>query len=214
MLRTLLQLVMGVDEDPRTRVPDPLSTIIRLAIYGCKPEGTKISIHGNRIHFHEFGSLQGAIRFMHGDSKNDLHYLYLPIETACQWYLSEELSDTAPVREVFQMAIEGLRRLDRVYHAVPLIRQCLTWYVQVIEHYLHSSQPYKVSQDIVRYGQDLIAKLRTIWNDNQIAAVVHLLRELRSSKSSNDITHLSDAVEQFLGPIDHRVQRLAKSIEA
>ena len=45
-----------------------------------------VSISNNGIIYHEPNPAQGAIRFINGDAREDLHNLYCPILKAIEWY--------------------------------------------------------------------------------------------------------------------------------
>ena len=66
---------------------DPLSIIVKLFIYSYKPAGTKISIGNNRIYIQESTYIQGIIRKINGDTKNDITILTCPVLYACLNYL-------------------------------------------------------------------------------------------------------------------------------
>ena len=69
---------------------DPLSIIIKLAIIGNKPVGTKILIQNNVIYLQEPGPFQALCRYMFNTNKTDLQYMYNPIQIACQTFLTKE----------------------------------------------------------------------------------------------------------------------------
>ena len=69
---------------------DPLSVIIKLAIIGNKPVGTKILIQNNIIYLQEPGMFQSMSRIFYNTNKSDLQYMYNPIQIACNKFLSNE----------------------------------------------------------------------------------------------------------------------------
>jgi hypothetical protein len=69
---------------------DPLSVIIKLAIIGNKPVGTKLLIQNNVIYFQEPGMFQSLSRMFYNTNKSDLQYMYNPIQIACTTFLSKE----------------------------------------------------------------------------------------------------------------------------
>ena len=54
---------------------DPLSVIIKLAIIGNKPSGTKILIQNNVIYFQEPGIFQSMCRIVFNTNKTDLQFM-------------------------------------------------------------------------------------------------------------------------------------------
>ena len=72
---------------------DPLSVIIKLVIISHKPIGTKINIYNNLIGIQEPGIFQPFVRYILNNNKDDLHYLYNPIEYACRSFLTETMME-------------------------------------------------------------------------------------------------------------------------
>ena len=54
---------------------DPLSVIIKLAILGNKPIGTKFLLQNNVIFFQEPGIFQSITRMFYNSNKTDLQYM-------------------------------------------------------------------------------------------------------------------------------------------
>jgi hypothetical protein len=77
----------------KSKIIDPFSTIIRLSLISFKPVGTKLCIDHNRIYLQEPNVLQGTVRTIHGDQKDDLHNLCIPIQRACEQFLKKTKSD-------------------------------------------------------------------------------------------------------------------------
>ncbi len=89
---------------------DPLTTLIKLAILPYKPEGTKLSIDSNYIHYSENTIYQFAIRKYLGDSYNDLRDLNKSLHKAVAWYYDEP-----KLKYLFELAINGLEKLKKTY---------------------------------------------------------------------------------------------------
>jgi hypothetical protein len=139
---------------------DPLSTIIKLAIIGTKPVGTKIYIHKNTIAIHEPGITQPFIRYMKRATKNDIHLLYQAIEYACCEFLCDSYETTTTITQIpafgsstirrksltprqmlpglFKGAIRGLEKLKQTYQSFPVISICLQYYISIIIQYMQN----------------------------------------------------------------------------
>ena len=129
---------------------DPLSTIIKLAILGKKNVGCKILIGNNQIHIQENGLFQGIARYYMGVTKNDIHYLSIPVEIACKRYLTLEKINMVPdLVIIFKCAQDGLNNLMETYNIHPIIVHCLKYYYSIIDTYLHliSCQQQLISND-------------------------------------------------------------------
>jgi len=117
---------------------DPLSTIIKLAVLKNKSIGTKISIKNNIIYIQESGIFQSFVRYYNGNSKNDLHFLSIPIEFACAKYINNEMISKIPdIMILFKCAQDGLLNLMETYNEYPIIVHCLKYYYSIIETHIN-----------------------------------------------------------------------------
>lgn len=117
---------------------DPLTTIIKLAVLKNKKVGTKISIKDNIIYIQEIGMFQSIVRYYNGNTKNDLHYLSIPIEFACGKYINTETITRIPdIMIIFKSAQDGLLNLMETYNDYPIIVHCLKYYYSIIETHIN-----------------------------------------------------------------------------
>jgi hypothetical protein len=127
---------------------DPLSTIIKLAVLGKKEIGCKILIKNNQIYIQENGMFQGIARYYHGVTKNDIHFLSIPIELACERYLTIEKINSIPdIIIIFKCAQNGLNNLMETYEIHPIIVHCLKYYHTIIDTHLQSIINQKEQQN-------------------------------------------------------------------
>jgi hypothetical protein len=108
-MANLLYRIINPSPKENSRL-DPLTTIIKLAILPYKPEGTKLSIDSNYIHYSENTIYQFAIRKYLGDSYNDLRDLNKSLHKAVAWYY-----DDPKLKYLFELAINGLEKLKKTY---------------------------------------------------------------------------------------------------
>ena len=94
-------------------VLDPLSVIIKLAILGNKPVGTKIHIANNVIYLQEPGPFQALCRYVLNVNKASVHFLYNPIQIACEQYLNKDIIKKTPkLMNLFTCAQKGIINLS------------------------------------------------------------------------------------------------------
>jgi hypothetical protein len=128
-------------------VIDPLSVIIKLAILGNKPIGTKILIQNNILYFQDPGPFQSICRYVYNTNKTDLQYLYNPIEIACSTYLSKDyVSKTPRVKNLFVCAKKGLENLMETYKNSSIIRLCLYFFSVIISNHLNQYYTNKLTE--------------------------------------------------------------------
>ena len=89
---------------------DPLSVIIKLAILGNKPVGTKILIQRNVIYLQEPGIFQPIARMFYKTTKEDLQYLRqaLDLKTLANFDILHLLSYLESVPESSQNFLDLL----------------------------------------------------------------------------------------------------------
>ena len=120
------------DTDKRNSILDPFTCIIRLAILSFKPVGTKISIHNNKISYHDPNMLQGALRWTYGDNREDLHNIYNPIRKVIEWY---NLS-LPEIKGICDYSINGINILKSSYNQHTIISHTLEHYINILEEAL------------------------------------------------------------------------------
>jgi hypothetical protein len=117
----------------RTFILDPLSVIVKLAILGNKPPGTKLLIQNNIIYFQEPGPFQAIARMVYKSNKTDLQYIYNPINMACLHFLSKSYTDKNPkIKELFLCAQYGLKKLIETYKSCSIITITLNYYYSLL----------------------------------------------------------------------------------
>jgi hypothetical protein len=179
---------------------DPLSVIIKLAILGNKPVGTKILIQNNIIYFQEPGIFQSITRMFYQSNKTDLQYMYNPIQIACSTFLSKESVQKTPrLKNLFMCAQNGLKKLIETYKNCSIISLCLNYYYAIITN--HVEQKYNESifyKDTITslYSKELIEELNQQWTTDKIKVVLDLITFLTNdSMASNNVKSLETIME-------------------
>ena len=132
--------VSKYNNDENSQILDPFSTIYKLALLSYKPEGSKISIYNNRIYYSEPGLLQGVIRTLYGDKKDDIHNIKKPIELCIEWIKEKHSNIEKDFKIVFQKAILGLNKLTLSYVENTLTCHCIQSYVSIINNNLDNNK--------------------------------------------------------------------------
>ena len=181
-------------------VLDPLSVIIKLAIIGNKPVGTKILISNNIIYLQEPGPFQALCRIFFKTNKTDLQYMYNPIELACKQFLSKEFVKTTPrIKNLFLCAQNGIKRLIETYKTNSIICLTLNYFNVIITN--HVEQTYNetiFNKDGMTslYTKELQDQLFTYWTQEKIKVVLDLISFLTNDKSaSSNVKSLENIME-------------------
>ena len=113
----------------RNVIIDPFSCLVKLSIIRYLDEGTKISIYQNRLNFNAPSYIQGIVRFMYGDNREDLHNILLPIQKCVEWYWNEKNADMI---YMFNNAVLGLKFLKNSYSTYATIQHTLDYYIIIL----------------------------------------------------------------------------------
>lgn len=179
---------------------DPLSVIIKLAIIGNKPVGTKLLIQNNVIYFQEPGMFQSLTRMFYNTNKTDLQYMYNPIQIACTTFLSKESIQKYPrIKNLFVCSQNGLKKLMETYKSCSIITLCLNYYYAIITNYVE--QKYNDSifyKDMLTslYTKELIEALNEQWTSEKIKVILDLITFLTNDvMASNNVKTLETIME-------------------
>jgi hypothetical protein len=113
----------------RNVIIDPFSCLVKLSLIRYLDEGTKISIYQNRLNFNAPSYIQGIVRFVYGDNREDLHNILLPIQKCVEWYWNDRNTD---IIYMFNNAVLGLKFLKNSYSTYATIQHTLDYYIIIL----------------------------------------------------------------------------------
>lgn len=179
---------------------DPLSVIIKLAILGNKPIGTKLLIQNNVVYFQEPGFFQSITRFYYSTNKTDLQYMYNPIYIACITFLSKEsVAKTPRLKNLFINALAGLKNLIETYKSCSILTLCLNYYYALIKNYIENTQnDYLFYKDGLTslYTKELTDSLNNQWSQEKIKVILDLISFLTNDEmAANNVKSLETIME-------------------
>ena len=189
----------------RLYVLDPLSVIIKLAIIGNKPIGTKIRIYNNVIYLQEPGFFQSFCRYFLNSNKTDIQFLYNPIELACVNYLNENsIKQNPKIKELFKCAQNGILKLIETYKVCSVMRICLNHYISLINNYLDETHINLFKNDDMThyYTNDIQTKLYKLWTPEKIKIILNITTFLSQDDSAE--TNVK-SLETIMDGIDRQV---------
>jgi hypothetical protein len=188
---------------------DPLSVIVKLAIFSNKPVGTKFRIQNNVLYIQEPGYFQSICRLYYNVNKTELQYLYNPIQHACLHFLNYTVTDKNPnIRKLFNCAIQGLNKLKETYRECHLVVLCLNLYINLIENHLDENQVetmFKKDSMSSFYDESRLVTLNHFWTGDRIKVVLDIIDFLcKDYSASNNVQSL----EIFINNIDTEIAKL------
>ena len=188
---------------------DPLSMIIKLAIIGNKPVGTKILIQNNIIYLQEPGPFQAFCRYVLNTNKTDLQYMYNPIQIACQTFLTKEIIQKTPrMKSLFVCAQSGIERLKETYKTCSMICLCLNYYHTIITNFVEeicNETIFRKDSMSSMYTKEIIEKLNNQWVQEKIKIILDLISFLNNDKMA---TNNVKSLENIMDNIDIETQEI------
>ena len=182
-----------IKADDRLQVIEPLTCMMRLAILSFKPKGTKICVYENSIYIQEPSLLQGPLRWISGDNRNDLHYLLNPINKALtKW----DPTTNESVKNIYNLAIRGLIKLKIGYNC----NNCSSLTSHSIDLYINNIKDRINGQNIIDTDDDIYSNSRNffekLWSEEQILLINNLFIE--ADKNKQDCDSYLEAIEHIL----------------
>jgi hypothetical protein len=188
---------------------DPLSVIIKLAIISNKPIGTKLRIDNNVIYLQEPGPFQAISRYFYKSNKTNIQYLYNPIEIACNYYLTKEVTQKNPkIKDLFKCSQNGLLKLIETYKASSIMRICLNYYLSLISNHLEEKNNnllFLKDGMTTFYKNENMEKLYKIWSQDKIKIVLNLTTFLLNDDNAE--TNVK-SLETIMDGIDKQVSSI------
>jgi len=185
--------------DHESYILDPLSVIIKLAIISNKAIGTKIFISNNVIYLQEPGPFQGLCRYIFNTNKSSIHFLYNPLQIACEQYMTKEpLSKTPKLINLFMCAQNGILKLIETYKTSSIIKLCLNYFYVIIDNYtkkIYNQHIFRKDSMTSFYN---IGKINPLWTDEKIKFVLDTIDFLMSdSNPTNYVKSLETIMENI-----------------
>lgn len=184
------------------QILDPLTTMVKLAILGYKPEGTKLAIDNNKIYFQEPSYTQGLLRWAYGNKRYELHHLLNPIVKAVKRC---DLTNPS-IRSIFSLSILGLEKLKTSYNNnSSVVTHSLELYISIINNVLNNDKDENriiKTNSIIHTVQDddeisnNISIFTNLWLDEEINLVAKMLHQIETSKK--DAKTYLDAINTIL----------------
>jgi hypothetical protein len=187
------------DKNDKKIILEPLSTILRLILFTYKEKGTKISIYNNAIYYNDPGLMQGVIRNISGDTRNDLHNLYYPILKSFQWY---DYKNTM-FNYFYNKSIMGLTLLLSNYDSNSIVHHTLTHYINNLNEAL-SGKEIIIDKDVKE--SPLLDYFQSLWKNEELDIVYKTFLLLEESNEKNEIDIYIQTIDTILSMKEKKVK--------
>ena len=190
---------------------DPLSIIVKLFIYSHKPNGTKISIGNNRMYIQENSYIQGVVRKINGDTKNDITILMCPVLYACVHYLKNK-ETRKKYTPIFSAALDGLVKMKQTYSGTPIIYN-IEHIINIIQMFVDETPAHSASatdsvinQDspIFKIKEHIYQHLNGSWTIDRKNILFGYMKEISDVTNTNTSLKilLLDGLSKFMDCMD------------
>lgn len=126
--------------DTKKQYLEPLSTLFKLALVSFKEDGTKVAISNHRIYIQTPSILQGTIRSVYGNTREEIHYLLQPILQCVKLYPPQNHTE---LTYLYKLAIKGLRQLKKSYdNDSSTVCYTIDLYISILDRTLLSKSIY------------------------------------------------------------------------
>jgi hypothetical protein len=180
------------DQNEKKHILEPLSTILKLGLISYEEEGTKIAIVGNSLMIQKPTLLQGTIRYMNGNNREEIHYLLKPIIRCTELYPAKQDMN---MKYIYSLAIEGLEKLKRSYGSMSSnVCYTIDLYITILKgnHDINIT-----NNNNNETTQDNVSIFKDIWDNKDIG----LLASLFSSSYLMSVQDIIETKEKLFSEI-------------
>lgn len=179
--------VLGQVEDIKNKL-DPISVLAVLALLKFKETGTLIGFNGYLVTTEAPSSIQGVVRRIYGESREDLDIIPNAIEKVTSWFQPEK-GETNIYRNLCSAAYDGLAKLQETYlkKSSKVTVAAISDWMKSIQIHIEPKHDDEIPEPPALTETDL--KVRGLWTAAEIREVNSLIAQMveRQGEVSPDI---------------------------
>ena len=182
---------------------EPLQVMLTLAMLSFCPIGTKIYISNNILYVHEPSILQGVYRWLDGNSKDDLYYLFHAIRRYYKWY---KTIDSKVYELILKLAKEGIKKLISTYQAAnqKTILHTLSLYHNILELNNENLFETKDHADVINMDQ-VFQNVKTVYNKKILIMAFTTLQLIEETSEKENIETYISGLKTVLQPTEKKI---------
>jgi hypothetical protein len=189
----------------KQQILHPMNCMVRLALLQYKSDSTKISVIDNSIYYNQPGLLQGIIRYVNGDKREDIHNIYQPILKAIEWY---DISNEVHLY-IFQECLKGLDKLIETYSTHSTIHTTIQHYRKLLNSKI---QGETIDEEIDKSKESpLINELQNFWDIEEIQIIFQLLKLLKKQMDPIYLQNIEDILQMKEKKLKDYIQQSSTS---
>ena len=188
---------------------EPLQVMITLALLSFCPIGTKIYISKNILYVHEPSILQGVYRWLDGNSKDDLYYLFHAIRRYYKWY---KTIDNKVYELILTLAKAGIKKLIATYKNADqkTILHTLSLYHNILD--LNNDNLFDThdEKDTVNIDQ-VFRSIKTVYNKKLLLITYSTLQIMQETTNESELFNYMNGLKILLTPTEQSIRNWIQS---
>tara|TARA_A100001015_G_scaffold136229_1_gene151135 strand:+ start:3091 stop:3822 length:732 start_codon:yes stop_codon:yes gene_type:complete len=216
------------DDDIIDMTLEPVLVLARLSQVSLQPVGTKLYIRDGMVQIHSTGIMQPIVRWMGGDSREDLTYLFEPIRKFTEIYQKRATREQKTLmKQLIEHAVSGIEKLRETYGSYKIVDHSLAYYQTFLIHcgklsikssavkrspYMEGiDSPIEIPplplEDDEAYTEREMSKIAGIWSMEDLRMVCSIIHEIDSSANQDQRDARMKTLESFLNTKEVDIRR-------
>jgi hypothetical protein len=213
---------------------EPVLVLARLAQISLYPVGSKLYLREGMIRIQEYGVMQPLFRWIGGDSREDLTYLFDPIRRFTDIYKNKTTKKLRDVmKNIVGAAVSGLEKLRETYGSHRIVDHSLAYYqtfliqcadLKVVVSGIKRSPfiggtdnstddipPLELSDKVIPEANSRASNVIGVWTNDDIQMLATMIIEGKSAEGEVQLKSRLNTIESFLKSKEIEIRKMIDS---
>jgi hypothetical protein len=210
---------------------EPVLVLARLAQISLFPVGSKIYLREGMIRIQEYGIMQPVMRWIAGDSREDLTYLFDPIRRFTEIYKTKTTKVQRQImKRIVGAAVSGLEKLRETYGSHRIVDHSLAYYqtfliqcadlkvlvsgvkrspfIGSLEPSTDDIPPLELSERVLPENASKASSVLGVWTNEDIRMLATMIDEAKESEGDVQIKSRLKTIESFLESKELEIKKM------
>ena len=199
-----MELLKAKPKERSDMILEPLHVIIKIAMLGFCPEGTKLTISANLLYLQKPTWTQGVTRWYQQDTKEDLYYLFHAIRRYYKWYKQK---DNEIFNYILELAKKGISKLIRTYSSVDKksILHTLSLYKNILN--IDNPELFNDTDEDTVTIDNVFENITKVYEQKTLMIAFSTFKLMAETENQEDIQSYLRGLRYILKPVDCKIQR-------
>ena len=213
---------------------EPVLVLARLAQISLYPVGSKLYLREGMIRIQEYGVMQPLYRWIGGDSREDLTYLFDPIRRFTDIYKNKTTKRLRNVmKNIVGAAVSGLEKLRETYGSHRIVDHSLAYYqtfliqcadLNVVVSNIKRSPfiggndtstsdipPLELADKVLPESSSRASSVIGVWTNDDIQMLATMIIEGQSAEGDEQLKSRLNTIESFLKSKEIEIKKMIDS---